>query len=389
MRGLYDSVRRLVQSLETEGIDIKVFGPSDQFSDEDVGRWEPVSVSIFKPVWPEAFGYSSLYMEALHEYAPEVVHTHGIWVYPSMAARRYCLETGATSIISAHGMLDPWALNNSKWKKVIAYALYEQAHLENANCLRALCTSEAESIRKIGLKNPIAVIPNGIDLPKGEPSVPAPWQGCLEAGRKVMLYLGRLHPKKNLKELVRAWKASIGPETSEWLLVVCGWDQGGYENELKALATELELAWEDLREQKSPGSPPPSILFTGPQFNEAKSAAYFNSHAFILPSLSEGLPMVVLEAWAYGLPVLMTPECNLPEGVAAQAALEIGQTAKDITTGLKTFFSLSEAERTEMGNYGRKLIQAKFTWESIALEMRVLYEWMLGAGNPPPCIWSK
>ena len=67
-----------------------------------------------------------------------------------------------------------------------------------------------------------------------------------------------------------------------------------------------------------------SVVFLGPQFGAEKSECYRACDAFILPSLSEGLPMTVLEAWSYAKPVLMTAECNLPEGFAAGAAVRIG-----------------------------------------------------------------
>ncbi len=387
--GLYESVRRLVQSLEDEGVGVGVFGTSDSHTAEDIGLWAPTVVKIFKPIWPESFGYSPGYLNALEEYAPDIIHTHGIWLYPSMAARRYCLSTGARSIISAHGMLDPWAVNNSKWKKAIAYALFEQAHLENADCLRALCPSEAESIRKVGLKSPIAIIPNGIDLPEGPPDLPAPWSGRIAADRKVLLYLGRIHPKKGLPELLRAW-AELRKEnqkrSANWVLVICGWDQSGHEAELQQICDTLSLPWADLRVATPSGVAEPSVLFTGPQFNDAKSAAYHHSDAFILPSFSEGLPMVVLEAWAYGLPVLITPECNLPEGTETEAAIGIATNAAAIAEGMRRLLEMTDAERKAMGLRGRLLILNKFNWRSIAQTMKRLYEWMLGGGDSPDCV---
>ena len=135
------------------------------------------------------------------------------------------------------------------------------------------------------------------------------------------------------------------------MLAIAGWDQGGHEGELKRLATELEIPWADARSTKLedpqplsrptgeggalatgegsanpssifhlPSSKLPSVVFLGPQFGEAKAACYRNCDAFILPSFSEGLPMVILEAWAYGKPVLMTPQCNLPGGFADDIA---------------------------------------------------------------------
>src|ERR1700690_2752582 len=80
-----------------------------------------------------------------------------------------------------------------------------------------------------------------------------PWAGHVEPGKKVLLYLGRIHPKKGLSNLLRAWKATLNsqPSTNNWLLAIAGWDQGGHENELKQLASELGIQWSDAREHRT------------------------------------------------------------------------------------------------------------------------------------------
>jgi glycosyltransferase involved in cell wall biosynthesis len=108
------------------------------------------------------------------------------------------------------GMLDPWALNNSRFKKKLAALVFENSHLRCAACLHALCQSEAKSIRAYGLTNPICVVPNGIDLPwvveGSELRVESSALQRFAAGRKILLYLGRIHPKKGLANLLKAWK---------------------------------------------------------------------------------------------------------------------------------------------------------------------------------------
>ena len=106
----------------------------------------------------------------------------------------------------------------------------------------------------------------------------------------------------------------------------------------------------------------------------------------MLPSLSEGLPLAVLEAWSYGLPVLMTEACNLPEGFAAGAALPIGTDRAGIAAGLRQLFALSDAERRDMGARGRALVRERFTWASVGEQMTAVYEWVLGGGPPPSCV---
>jgi len=307
-------------------------------------------------------------------------------------------------------MLDPWAVKNSAWKKRLALLLYEREHLANAACIRALCEAEAKAIRAFGLKNPICIVPNGIDIPEvsSQKSVVSSQKANgnefqvsgfsvsdFASGRKTLLFLGRIHPKKGLVNLIKAWAVS-NRKSEEWVLAIAGWDQGGHESGLKRLATELGIAWADVRDSGAGSGErgvanlaPSSLLFLGPQYGEDKAACYRNCDAFILPSFSEGLPMVVLEAWTHGKPVLMTPECNLPEGFAAGAALRIEPSAESIAQGLLLLFQFSISDLQSTGSRGRALVAGKFAWPIIAVEMKSVYDWVLGGGPKPECVQTK
>ena len=420
--GLFQSVRHLHSALSRlDGISVEVLGMADEFTAEDLSRWQPLPVQALPVRGPRSFSYAPGLKPALAQGQFDLLHVHGLWQYPSVASWQWHRQTGRPYLISPRGMLDPWALRNSHWKKRVAGWLFENAHLRGAACLHALGESEAQSMRAYGLKNPIAIIPNGIDLPEnrkqktesgnqiaeiGKQKVEsrnAPWAGMIEPGKKALLFLSRIHPKKGLPNLLRAWAENCQAESrkqkaGEWVLAIAGWDQGGHEAELKQLATELGIPWADVREQKSEiGNQKSeiisafsfqnvSVLFLGPQFNEAKAACYADCDAFILPSFSEGLPMAVLEAWAYGKPVLMTPECNLPEGFTANAALRIEPSAAGIAPGLRDLFALDDASRLALGTRGRALVAAKFAWPKIAAEMKSVYDWVLCGGTKPGCI---
>jgi glycosyltransferase involved in cell wall biosynthesis len=409
--GLFESVRRLAQSLEETGVRVRVLGTADEFTPEDLASWRPVEVTAFGLNWPESFRYSPRFLRELDAFQPDLTHTHGVWIYPSVATRRYVRKAGIPYLVSPHGMLDDWAVRNSRWKKAIAYFLYEEMHLHGAHCLRALCPAEARAFRGRGLKNPIVIIPNGVDLP--DPAATPAARNPAWNGRKVLLYLGRLHLKKGLSNLLRAWAAVQRPgggnHDSEWLLAVAGWDQACHEDELKALATQLGIPWSDirplgpgrssgLREGRGNGNPDEalhapitepaisartSLVFLGPQFGKARAACYQSCEAFILPSLSEGLPMAVLEAWAYGKPALITPQCNLPEGFTTGAAIRIESEVESIVAGLGALMRAPISDLQLLGNRGRALVQERFTWPQVAAEMKEVYEWMLGGGSPP------
>ena len=109
--------------------------------------------------------------------------------------------------------------------------------------------------------------------------------------------------------LLRAWKAA-GP--TSWCLVIAGWEQNHYERTLRELAGELGLCGSSTPDQ---GAGNGSVYFIGPQFGKKKAGWLRRCDAFVLPSLSEGLPMAVLEAWSFGKPVLLTDGCNFPKAL--------------------------------------------------------------------------
>jgi poly(glycerol-phosphate) alpha-glucosyltransferase len=360
--GLFQSVRGLAKAVASTNADVRVFGIRDEQSAVDLQEWRPLSVQTFRPrvrVW----GYSNQLIPAMLDANLDILSVHGLWKYCSVGSQRWHRRTGRPYVVHPHGMLDGWALRNSRWKKRIAAALYENQHLRGAACMRALSEAGVRSIRSYGLRNPICVIPNGVDLPDLSEA-----NGKSQSKtRRTLLYLGRLHRKKNLANLIRAWTRAFNsqsPNSDSWLLTIAGWDQGGYESELKRIAA---------------GS---SVVFLGPQFGAAKNQCYRTCDAFILPSLSEGLPMTVLEAWAHAKPVLMTPECNVPEGFEANAALRIGSSTNEIVAGLKQLVEMSDDDRTSMGTRGRTLVATTFSWPRIGEQMRAVYEWVLGAEMP-------
>ena len=390
--GLFEICKRLAQTTCREK-EIVVLGVEDEFTKTDIIEWAPLRPTVFSPVFARSFGYAPGYARYLAEVCPDIAHVHGLWTYPSFAGYRWHRRTKRPLIYTAHGMLAPWALRNSAWKKRLVRALWEDAAHRSATCFQVNSEAEHRTLRRHGLHNPICIIPNGIDLPEriqgSGVRIQESGLASFAGGKKVLLYLGRLHPKKNLVTLLKAWvavqKARVRSQKSdEWLLAIAGWDQGGHEEKLQRLATQLGIAWCNITEHRT--SNRTSLVFLGPQFGTDKDACYRACDAFVLPSLSEGLPMTVLEAWAYAKPVLMTPECNLPEGFAAEAAQRMGTTANEIATGLRQLVEMTEGERKETGIRGRTLVAAKFSWPRIGQRMLAVYEWVLGGGTPPETV---
>jgi len=373
--GLFVSVRNLAQKIAASA-HVDMLALRDEHAAADRSCWHPIEPQLFDRLGPAVYGYSPVLRKAMQACGADVLHAHGIWMYPCQAAGQVARETGKPLILSPRGMLDPWALRASSWKKKVASLLYGQRTLAAADCIHALCESEYRSIRAYGLTNPVAIVPNGIDLPERNDTLTAPWADVIAPDERVLLFLGRISPKKNLHGLIDAWhKVSQEQPANGWVLAIAGWSRENardYERAMRQKVTDLQLER--------------SVHFIGPLHDERKQAALQQAEAFILPSHSEGFPMAILEAWAYGLPVVMTPQCNIPEGFAAGAALEIETNVESTAKGLDVLTKMSEEQRRQMGRAGRQLVEAQFTWQSIASEMLGVYEWLLGQKEKPACV---
>jgi glycosyltransferase involved in cell wall biosynthesis len=357
------------------GLNCSVAGLYDDFVAEDCKKWDSVFL-VGRVSGPRSFGFSCDLRSLIRDrvVGGGIVHSHGLWMYPGLIARKISRKTGSPLVVSPHGMLEPWALQNSGWKKRMAAWLFENRNLRSAECLHALCEAESKHMRSYGLRNPIAVIPNGVNL---EDLNPMPHYESMEAeyprlkGKRRMLFLSRIHPKKGLAHLFRAWQR-LASEFNDWTLLIAGNDQLGHEREMRSLAVELGLG--------------DAIIFLGALYGEAKKKMIAGSDAFVLPSFSEGFSMAVLEAAACGLPVMLTPQCNFPELVAAGGAVEVQPEAESCETGSRQMFSFSNAERTRMGSCGQNLIYRAYTWPAIAARMAAVYAWLLRQGPKPDCV---
>lgn len=349
-----------------------MLGLADEAWQDESTRWAGAPTKAFPVQGPKSVGRSAGLRRALIGGGFDVVHSHGIWMHPSADVGAWALS-GKAYVVAPHGMLDSWALSTSRVKKRIARLLYEDRHLRGAACFQALCTPEAEAVRNFGLTQPICTIPNGVDIPGDAPSVPAPWASRFAKESRVLLFLGRLHPKKNIAAMIQALSAIKRADgLGDWRLAVAGWDQDGHKEELAGAVAENGMDAE--------------VALLGPLYGAEKDAALRNADAFVLPSLSEGMPMAVLEAWAYGLPVAMTVACNIPRGFAAGAAVEIEGTPEAMTEDLTSFLKLPAEALIEMGAHGRRLAAEEFSWSAVAARLQDVYGWILEGRPEPNCV---
>lgn len=355
--GLFYSVRHLSHALSCQGARVSVVGVRDADTSADLEQWLPLEPIVLDRRGPAQLGYTPGLRDALRAIGPDILHQHGIWQSYSFETSRWA--TKVPTMISPRGMLDKWALENSHLKKRLAWHLWEAKNLNRACRIHALAQAEAEAISATVPNTAVTTIPNGVS----PPAFSRPTRN--ERAVRELLFLGRMHPKKGLVDLLTQWSNLPKETRSIWRVTVAGPDEGGHRQMLKDLAHQKGLEAE--------------FQFVGPLTGKAKEEAFYRANAFVLPSYSEGLPMAVLEAWAHELPVFMTSYCNLPEGFASGAAAEI-QTGHN-PAGLLA--ALSRTDLTEMGRKGKRLVEEHFSWDIIAARHIDEYTAMLAEFGGP------
>jgi glycosyltransferase involved in cell wall biosynthesis len=311
---------------------------------------------------------------------PDLMHYHGIWLPIGRAASAWCRKTDIPCVISPHGMLEAWALNHKKWKKRLALARFQRRDLQDAVAFHACSMQEAEGIRRLGFKQPIAVIPNGVVLPdvagsgaqaaeslaQGALSNPMPRAPFPMLQRRTVLFLSRINPKKGLPMLLDAW-AKVAPE--DWRLVIAGNDYGDHQKVVEAKIRELNLS--------------ENVEVVGPVFGEAKAAAFRNADLFVLPSYSENFGIVVTEALSYNIPVVTTKGCPWKELQTHNCGWWVDATPTGIEGGLNEALRTENEELSAMGRRGRRLVEENYQWPAIGKKFRSVYRWILEGGEKP------
>ena len=302
---------------------------------------------------------------------PEVVHVHGLWNLVSHAGVTFARRRRLPLVVSPHGMTTPWALGHHAWRKRLAWRMYQWRDLRSADLLHATALSEVEDLRKLGLRQPIAIIPVGVEMV--DPRAVGAGGGCATGPggvrQRTLLFLSRVHPKKGLPNLIEAWKQVRLPN---WRVVIAGPDEGGHLDEIRRLAQARGVG--------------DDFVFTGAVYGESKAALYRSADLFVLPSYSENFGIVVPDALAYGIPVITTRATPWAELEAHRCGWWIDVGVEPLVAALREALSLGDAQRAEMGRRGRDLVAAQYSWPHAARQMSLAYEWMLGRGTPPACV---
>ena len=290
---------------------------------------------------------------------PDLIHDNGIWLMHNHRLATLSRGENTPRLVSTRGMLLPWAMNHKRFKKRIAWFLYQRDDLKSACVLHATSDIEASHLVQCNLGVPVNVIPNGVHPPdfKIDDAFPGRKLAADDDRIKTALFLGRIYPVKGLLMLIEAW-GRVRP--SSWQLRIAGIDEASYLSQVRA-ATRI-AGIEN------------AVTFPGPLYDKEKSRAFYDSDLFILPSYSESFGMAVAEALAHGLPVLTTKGTPWKILHERNCGWWVEPTVEGLVEGLQIATSLDRNALTNMGSKGQALITEKFNWERVAEAFVSLYE---------------
>jgi glycosyltransferase involved in cell wall biosynthesis len=360
--GVSEAVRLHVKALAPAGfaaISVHTLDPS--MERVDPAQWDGAEIHLHRHFGPRSFSFAPAMIASLMAAKPDLVHVHGVWQFHCAAVHLWSRMTGKPYVVTPHGMLEPWIRARSVRLKAAVSSLYQNRFLRNAGGFHLLTTKERSDVAEFLTGQPAPVIPNFAEPFASDGQRPGWWKPAYD-GRKVYLFLGRIHEKKGCMELMDAWEALSRRDDGfrdGSLLVYCGWNDGieGFEARAAALGEAFG-----------------NVVFAGPQYGADKHRSMAAARYFLLPSKSEGLPMAVLEAWAAGVPAIMTPECNLDIGFDRGAAFPTGHTSDTIAPALVHAHELPAGAWNAAAAQARALVAEHYSEASVRQGLLDLYE---------------
>ena len=357
------SVPRLCESLISRGVDVELgmvrMGgnpPSAQYF-----REFPLGAG------PRRLGRSPALLRWLGNQAAsgstDILHSHALWMMPCVYPARVSRLSGIPLVISPRGSLAPEALRISSFRKAVFWRLEQGAALRSARLLHATAESELHDVRAAGLTQPVAVVPNGIDIPP-----PRPERG--PARRRILLYLGRIHPIKGLDVLLQAW-ARVSGAHPDWDLRIVGPGEPEHVEAVRRQATDLRVE---------------RVQFAGPAYGAERLAAYYAADLYVLPTRSENFGMTVAESLAAGTPAITTTGAPWAGLRGREAGWWIEPGVEPLVAALEDALAAAPARLAGMGANGRRWMCESFDWSGIGEVMRSVYEWLCGRGPRPACV---
>jgi glycosyltransferase involved in cell wall biosynthesis len=359
--GVSYSIPALCNALHEKDADVHLHLLRPTILDKNV----PYSVHTY-PVLPLPlafrFGLSPLMKNGLRAAATsaDILHNHSLWMLPNIYPGHAVANTGCKVVVSPRGTLSGWVLKRSRIKKKIALMLGQKKVLEHADMYHATGENELKEIRTLGLKAPVIVVPNGVDVPALTHK-----KAC---NRRRLVFFSRIHPKKGIDILIHAW-ARLENEFVDWDLTIAGPLESEYAKDMQKLAQEVHCT---------------RVQFCG---EISKREAFENTNLFVLPTHSENFGLVVAESLSFGVPVIVTKGAPW-HGVETHGCgwwIDIGLTP--LMKCLREAMGCTEERLKGMGRRGYTWVQNEFSWTKVAEKMFTGYIWLLHGGAMPDWVY--
>lgn len=283
---------------------------------------------------------------------PDLLHDHGLWTPENLAFQASARAANLPLVTQPCGMLQNWPLRQSRRKKQLAWALYQRRLIAGTRRVVVTCADEArETAVHLPPGPELAQIPHGVDFPEPLPS---------RFRQRRAVYLGRLHPVKQVDVLLRAWARL---RTDGWQLHIAGGGEPEQVRALKQLARSERL--DDV------------VQFLGPVQGEAKTELLASSQLFLQPSLQENFGLAIAEALAHGLPVLTTTATPWSEIERERCGWWVGSDEATVQTALASALALDATQLAAMGVRART-VASRYAWAETAKQTVALYRSALG-----------
>lgn len=304
-----------------------------------------------------------------NNFAFDLFHINGLWKLFIHKMILLAKRNKTPYIVSPHGMLEDWSLSQGKLKKKIALLLYQNKDLSNAACIHVTSHSEMENVRKLGFNNPVAIIPNGINIANFPETRP-------EKNNKIktLLFLSRIHPKKGIEFLIEAWDKLDHPKKKSWRIEIIGNGSEKYIYELRQKILLKKLS--------------ENIKILPPIFEIDKKVDIFRkADVFVLPTFSENFGIVIAESLASYTPVITTKGAPWKDLKDNNCGWWIDIGVDPLT---KVLFEVLDSEKEvliQMGENGRKLIEEKYSIDMVAKNTSKMYNWVVNKKSKPKFIY--
>jgi glycosyltransferase involved in cell wall biosynthesis len=284
----------------------------------------------------------------------QYIHSHGLWMMPNIYAGWVAKKYKIPLIVSPRGALSKKAMKTGfSLIKIIFWNLFQKKSLLSAACFHATSEGEYRDIRRMGFKQPISIISNGVDVQKKTRETKKPY--------KVLLFLGRIHPIKGVENLLHAW-VRVQNKFPGWKLRIAGPGDKKYVDKIAFLSDSLMAKRVD---------------FLGPVYGKDKWEAYKAANVYILPSFSENFGMTIAESLSAGVPVITSKDTPWSGLIEKGAGFWVDSDVTSLELCLLEVLCLTREELYKMGQHGAEWMRKDFSWGSIAVKMSETYEWIL------------